>query len=480
MALGQVKEGFRKKRGFPNCCGAIDVTHIPIRLPPNECSSDWYDRDHNYSMALQVIVDSNMHFMDVFTGWPGSVNDSRLLRNSAFYRMCEGGERLNGLSVPIGLLNMREYIIGDGGYPLLPWLITPFSGSVTTTQREFNFKLSSTCIVVECAFGRLKQLWWILESRMWHPNLEMLPKTILVCCILHNMVLTFVEDETDTCDDVAFEHENNIPTTEVGDPAATLARAALMEFVNGNANNVDMNLQTVTMCSLEKRGNVYILTLVGIDDHRFNPTTLDAISDALKVVEQSPDAAALVTTNAGKFFSNGLDLQWIAEEPASRLDIIRLKFENLLASFMRLGVPTLAAICGHAAAGGFMLALAHDYRFMTQGRSVLYMSELDHGMHIPRSLMAVIRSKLQPAVLRDVVLGAQKLTAQMALQRGILDGVCEDPAATLEAAVMAAEKVAGRGWKRDVYCGLRLGAFPGVVEELDAHRDSYRLYPSKL
>ncbi|GLJ51442.1 hypothetical protein SUGI_1093310 [Cryptomeria japonica] len=195
------------------------------------------------------------------------------------------------------------------------------------------------------------------------------------------------------------------------------------------------------MCSLEKRGKVYILTLVGDDDHRFNATTLDAIADALKQVEQSPDAAALVTTNA--------------ENPGERLNIIREKFENMLAAFMRLGVPTVAAICGHAAAGGFMLALAHDYRFMTQGRSVLYMSELDHGMHLPRSMMAVIRCKLKTAVLRDVVVGARKLNAQMAFERGILDGVFQDHAGTLEAAVKEAEKLAARGWKREVYCGLR-------------------------
>ena len=73
--------------------------------------------------------------------------------------MCEVGERLNGHPVSIGSLNMREYIIGDGGYPLLTWLITPFSGGLTTSQREYNFKLSSTRIVVERAFGRLKKMW---------------------------------------------------------------------------------------------------------------------------------------------------------------------------------------------------------------------------------------------------------------------------------------------------------------------------------
>lgn len=70
---------------------AIDVTHIQFQLPPNESSWDWYGRDHNYSMTLQAIVDSNMHFMDVCVGWPGSVNDACILRNSSFYRLCEQG-----------------------------------------------------------------------------------------------------------------------------------------------------------------------------------------------------------------------------------------------------------------------------------------------------------------------------------------------------------------------------------------------------
>jgi len=235
------------------------------------------------------------------------------------------------------------------------------------------------------------------------------------------------------------------------------------------------------MCSLEKRGRVYILTLLGDGDHRFNPSTIDAISAALKEVQDSPDAGALVTTNQGRYFSNGLDLQWISQNPDAHLSTIRIKFENLLASFIRLRVPTIAAICGHAAAGGFMVALAHDYRFMRGDRSVLYMSELDIGMKLPRSLMAVVRSKLLPGTLRDVVLGARKFSAQMALEGGIVDSVYADSPQTLEAAVSEAQNLAGRGWKKEIYSELRLGAFPGVLEELDAHRDPY-IFPvsSKL
>ncbi|GLJ51448.1 hypothetical protein SUGI_1093480 [Cryptomeria japonica] len=224
------------------------------------------------------------------------------------------------------------------------------------------------------------------------------------------------------------------------------------------------------MCSLEKRGNVYILTFVGDREHRFNPTTFDAISDALKEVEESADAAALVTTNAGKYFSCGLDMKWVGESPHDRFDIGMEKLENMFAAFMKLSIPTVAAICGHAEASAFTLALAHDYRFMsTQGSSHLYMCELDHGFNIPKSMLTLIRSKLHPAALRDVVLGGTKLNARMAFQKGIVDAAFDDSVGTLQAAVKEAEKLAVRGWNREIYRSFRLAAFPDVVEELDIH-----------
>lgn len=146
-----------------------------------------------------------------FTSWPESINDARLLRNYIFYKLCDGGERLNGTSVSIGLTNIREYIIGDGGYPLLPWLITPSNGVAKNDQRSFNYKLSSTYIVVECVFGRLKGIWWILNSKICHPNLQLLPKYILVCCIIHNIMLT-VEEDIDN--DYLDEYESTIANNE--------------------------------------------------------------------------------------------------------------------------------------------------------------------------------------------------------------------------------------------------------------------------
>lgn len=188
--LAEVKDGFFRKHGFVNCCGAVDATHVLMELPAGESSDVWVDRNHNFSMVLQAIVDTNLRFLDVCIGYPGSLSDARCLRESAFYRRCCNGERLNGESVSAGDLQFREYIVGDREYPLLPWLMKPYGQNELTPKRDvYNEKLSSTRIVVARAFGRLKGTWRILYGTVLRPNIERLPKMIHACCILHNICI---------------------------------------------------------------------------------------------------------------------------------------------------------------------------------------------------------------------------------------------------------------------------------------------------
>lgn len=72
--------------------------------------------------------------------------------------------------------------------------------------------------MVENAFGRLKRMWLILESTIWHPNLEMLSKIILCYYVLHNMALDIMPNKDDTCEDAFFENGVNISTNELADP----------------------------------------------------------------------------------------------------------------------------------------------------------------------------------------------------------------------------------------------------------------------
>ncbi|KAL3680857.1 hypothetical protein R1sor_023813 [Riccia sorocarpa] len=196
--MERVKCGFEVDHGLPNCCGVIDVTHILMELPGTESSVDWFDREQNYSMLMQVVVDMDMRIRDIFTGWPGSITDSRLLRNSGFYAMCENGERLHGQPRMVQGIQVREYIIGDSGYPLLPWLINPYTTTGLSPSRDyFNVKHASTKSVVEDALGRLKGAWKILHKVLWRPDIRKLPSIILVCCLLHNIMIEAGEEIED-------------------------------------------------------------------------------------------------------------------------------------------------------------------------------------------------------------------------------------------------------------------------------------------
>ncbi|KAK9070121.1 hypothetical protein SSX86_010521 [Deinandra increscens subsp. villosa] len=186
--LQKIKSEFEKSFNLPNCCGAIDATHIVMTLPAVQTSDDWCDQVKNYSMLVQGIVDDKSRFLDIVTGWPGGMTIPKLLKFSGFYKLCESGERLNGH--PISLPNqseIREYIVGGANYPLLPWLITP--QNETDDMSDLNMAHEAARSLAVRAFSQLKGSWRILNKVMWRPDKKKLPSIIVVCCLLHNIII---------------------------------------------------------------------------------------------------------------------------------------------------------------------------------------------------------------------------------------------------------------------------------------------------
>ncbi|KAI4339204.1 hypothetical protein MLD38_024168 [Melastoma candidum] len=115
--MERVKEKFEKIRGLPNCCGAIDATHILMNLPMVNAANDvWFDREKNCSMILLGVVDAEMRFRVAVTGWAGKLSDSFVLRSSGLYKLCQNGTRLNVKKVKLSEgSEIGEYIVGDLG-----------------------------------------------------------------------------------------------------------------------------------------------------------------------------------------------------------------------------------------------------------------------------------------------------------------------------------------------------------------------------
>ncbi|XP_022960391.1 protein ANTAGONIST OF LIKE HETEROCHROMATIN PROTEIN 1 isoform X2 [Cucurbita moschata] len=189
--LEEIKSQFEASFGLPNCCGAIDATHIIMTLPAVQTSDDWCDTKKNYSMFLQGIVDHQMRFLDIVTGWPGGMTTSRLLKCSKFFKLCNVGERLNGNARKLsGGSEIREYLVGGVGYPLLPWLITPYeSDDLSPLKLNFNTVHGAAKSLAVRAFSQLKGSWRILNKVMWRPDKRKLPSIILVCCLLQNIII---------------------------------------------------------------------------------------------------------------------------------------------------------------------------------------------------------------------------------------------------------------------------------------------------
>ena len=59
-------------------------------------SKVWLDNENKNNMVLQAVVDPDLRFRDVVSGWPGSMDDACILRTSGLYRLCEKGLRLGG------------------------------------------------------------------------------------------------------------------------------------------------------------------------------------------------------------------------------------------------------------------------------------------------------------------------------------------------------------------------------------------------
>lgn len=211
------------------------------------------------------------------------------------------------------------------------------------------------------------------------------------------------------------------------------------------------------MCSLEKRGNIFILTLTGDGEHRLNPTLLTSIQSSLRRVRHEATASsALITTAHGKFFSNGYDVAWAQSNDEDRMVLMDNLLRSVVSDLLSLPMPTLAAVTGHASAAGYILALAHDYVLMRSDRGFLYMSELDIRRVIPAWFVAVVDAKVgSPAARRRIVMQAAKLTATEALRLGVIDSAHDSAGETVEAALSLAVDLVKRGWDGHVYAQNR-------------------------
>lgn len=148
---------------------------------------------------------------------------------------------------------------------------------------------------------------------------------------------------------------------------------------------------------------------------------LTQLSATLQELEQRGDVAAMVLTGAGWAFSAGLDLKLVPTYDRAQQNELLRSLNQALYQLYALSIPTVAAVNGHAIAGGLVLALACDVRVAVDGGALLGLTEVRAGVPFPIEALAVVKAELSPAAARQLVLTGKNHDPAHALALGIVD-----------------------------------------------------------
>ncbi|MCW1958762.1 MAG: enoyl-CoA hydratase-related protein [Mycobacterium sp.] len=191
--------------------------------------------------------------------------------------------------------------------------------------------------------------------------------------------------------------------------------------------------------TLNFRGTVAVLEL-GTDENRFSAEWLDTINAHIDTVETQ--AQALVTTGVGKFYSYGLDLDWLTAN-TDRGEWYVGTVQKLFARILTFPLPTLAAVNGHAFGAGAMLALAHDYRIMRSDRGYYCFPEVDIRIPFTPGMAALIQAKLTPQTAVTAMTTGHRFGGPEAKVAALVDDTATE-ADLIDAALTRMTSIAGK------------------------------------
>ncbi len=202
-----------------------------------------------------------------------------------------------------------------------------------------------------------------------------------------------------------------------------------------------------------------------------NPRSLDALAEAFGEAGRA-DPAGVVLTGYDGFFSAGLDLVLLYGLDPAAMDAFMQAFDRVMLEVFAFPRPVVAAVNGHAVAGGCILALACDARVAVDGPIKIGLNEIRLGVPFPSSALEIARHGLAARSLEEVLYGGELYSPAEAQSRGLVDRVTGD--ALAEARALCA-RLAGqpRGAFAAIKAALKAPALARARESLDDLRRAF-------
>lgn len=181
---------------------------------------------------------------------------------------------------------------------------------------------------------------------------------------------------------------------------------------------------TAPLIHVTTEDGITVLRLDRPPANALDPTLLNAGVEVIEQLMAAPPRAVVIT-GTGRFFSSGADLRVVPDLSADDQASLARSISFLFASVYQFPRPVVAAVNGHAVAGGLVVALSSDYRVV--GRSGQFgLTEVKVGIPFPSAAMAVVQRELTAPVVRRLVFGTELFDAGAAVADGIFDEMVED------------------------------------------------------
>jgi enoyl-CoA hydratase/carnithine racemase len=218
---------------------------------------------------------------------------------------------------------------------------------------------------------------------------------------------------------------------------------------------------TLAGVTVERREAVTVVRMER-GENRLHPELLSALESVLDEITSHDEPAALVLTGAGKFFSNGLDLEYMGANPSEAGPTLA-RVHTLFGRVLALDAPTVAAINGHAFAAGAMLALSFDLAVMRADRGYFCLPEADLGLPFTPGMNALLTSRLSPPVAHRAMVTAHRYTGPEALASGIVAELASEEE-VLDRAVSLAAGLLGK--PRPGLGAIKRGMYADAIDTL--------------
>ena len=177
----------------------------------------------------------------------------------------------------------------------------------------------------------------------------------------------------------------------------------------------------MNLIKIENHDSLALLRLENGVTNAISPLLVDELIEAIGIVEDNFKGAVL--GGGDKFFCIGLELPTLLRYDREQMSLFWDRFDQALLSLYSLPIPLAAAINGHAVAGGAILAMTADYRYIAEGRNLIGLNEINIGLPVPFLADLILRQLIGDRAASNLIYGGDLSSPEDALALGLVDDI---------------------------------------------------------